>query len=79
MENNNKKEPWRIAVGIISILFIVVMWSVKDIAAVYSATAKEDILPMGVTNLAVSLLKVGIIAGVVFLIRWIIKKIKAKK
>lgn len=73
-----KKEPWRIAVGIISILFIVFMWAKKDIVAIYQTAPKEQLIPMLVTTVAVSLLKVGLIAGVVFLVKLILERILRK-
>lgn len=73
-----KKEPWRIAVGVISILFIVFMWVKKDIVAIYQTAPKEQLIPMLVTTVAVSLLKVGLIAGVVFLVKLILERILRK-
>jgi hypothetical protein len=73
-----KKEPWRIAVGVISILFIVFMWAKKDIVAIYQTAPKEQLIPMLVTTVAVSLLKVGLIAGVVFLVKLILERILRK-
>lgn len=73
-----KKEPWRIAVGVISILFIVFMWAKKDIVAIYQTAPKEQLVPMLVTTVAVSLLKVGLIAGAVFLIKLILEKLLRK-
>lgn len=75
---NWKKEPWRIAVGVISILFIVFMWVKKDIVAIYQTAPKEQLVPMLVTTVAVSLLKVGLIAGVVFLVKLILERILRK-
>ena len=73
-----KKEPWRIAVGVISILFIVFMWVKKDIVAIYQTAPKEQLVPMLVTTIVVSLLKVGLIAGAVFLIKLILEKLLRK-
>ena len=74
-----KKEPWRISVGIISILFIVFMWAKKDIVAIYESAPKDQLVPMLITTVAVSLLKVGLIAGAVFLVKWLIEKFIRKK
>jgi hypothetical protein len=73
-----KVEPWRIVVGIISILFIVFMWAKKDIVSIYQTAPKEQLIPMLVTTVAVSLLKVGSIAGVVFLVKLILERILRK-
>ena len=80
MENNDnkKKEPWRIVVGIISIVFIVYMWVKKDIIAIYTTMPNEQVVPLIVTTIAVSLIKVAAIAGGILLIKWIISKFKNK-
>ena len=71
-----KKEPWRVIIFVISILFIVFMWVKKDIAEIYTTMPGELIVPIIATTIAVSLMKVGLFAGVVLLIKWIIKKIR---
>ena len=78
MDNQNKKQkqPWRIIVFIISVLFIVFMWIKKDIVTIYTTMPQEQILPLIATTIAVSLMKVAAIAGGVLLIKWIIRKIK---
>ena len=80
MSNENKKkiEPWRIIVFTISIVIIVFLWVRKDIADIYTTMPTEQIAPLIATTIAVSLLKVALIAGIVFLIKWIIGKIKNK-
>lgn len=81
MGNNRKtkKEPWRIAVFSVSILFILYTWIKKDIAAIYASAPKEQILPMIVTTVAVSVLKFAVIAGLVFLAKWVIGQVKNRK
>ena len=80
MENNDnkKKEPWRIVIGIISIVFIVYMWVKKDIITIYTTMPKEQVVPLIATTIAVSLIKVAAIAGGTLLIKWIISKFKNK-
>lgn len=73
-----KKEPWRIAVGIISVIFIIFMWIKNDIISIYTTMPKEQIAPLIATTVAVSALKVAIITAVVLLVKWIIKKVKDK-
>ena len=46
------------------------MWSTKDVAGQYADLPREDLLPLLVTNAAVTLLKVAAIAGAVWLVRW---------
>ena len=50
------------------------MWSTKDVAGQYADLPREDLLPLLVTNAAVTLLKVAAIAGAVWLVRWIAAK-----
>ena len=76
--NKKKKEPWRIVVGIIAIIYIIFMWVKKDIVSIFANTPKEEALPMIVTTLAVSLFKVVVIAGGILLVKWIIGKMKKK-
>ena len=78
MSNNNKKkiEPWRIIVFITAVAFIIFMWVKKDIAGIYATMPIEQITPLIVTTIAVSLLKVAAIAGAILLIKFIVGKIK---
>ena len=71
-----KKEPWRILVGVLAIGWIVSMWVKKDIAGIYAAMPPEQILPLVVTNVAVTLLKVIGIAAVILLVKWLAGKLK---
>lgn len=79
MGNNKKKiEPWRIIVFVIAVAFIIFMWVKKDITEIYATMPSEKIAPMIVTTIAVSLVKVAVIAGAILLIKWIISRIKKK-
>ena len=80
MENkdNKKKEPWRIIVGILAIIFILYMWVKKDIVTIYTTMPKEQVAPLIATTIAVSLIKVAAITGGILLIKWIISKFKNK-
>ena len=71
-----KKEPWRIIVAGISIAFIVYMWVQKDIVSIYSTMPEEQVLPLIVTTIAVSLLKVGAITVGILFIKWVVGKIR---
>ena len=77
-ENKKRKEPWRIIVAVISIIFIAFLWAKKDIVTIYSTMPQEQIIPMIVTTVVVSLLKVAIIALIVLLFKWIAKKVRKK-
>ena len=73
--NKKKKEPWRIVVGIIAILYIIFMWVQKDIVSIYTTMPQEEVLPLIATTIAVSLIKVVVIAGGILLIKWGISKL----
>ena len=73
---NKKKEPWRMIVFIISVVYIVFMWVKKDIADIYATMPAEQVAPLIATTIAVSLIKVAAIAGAVLLIKWVIGKVK---
>lgn len=76
--DNQKKEPWRIVVGMLSIAFIVYMWVEKDIMAIYTTMPKEQVAPLIATTIAVSVIKVAAIAGGILLIKWLIGKFRKK-
>ena len=80
MSNNNKKriEPWRIIVFILALAFIIFMWVKKDISKIYATVPQEQIAPLVVTTIAVSLMKVAAIAGAILLIKWIVGKTNKK-
>ena len=80
MGDHNKKkiQPWRIIVFIVSALFILFMWVQNDVAKVYATAPEGQIVPLIVTTIAVTLLKVAAIAGGVLLIKWLVGKMKKK-
>ena len=73
---NKKIEPWRIVVAILSIGFIIYMWTTKNIAEIYGELPTEQLIPLIVTNMVVTLIKVVGIAGGILLIKWIVSKFK---
>ena len=70
----DKKEIWRIVAGVVAILFIVAMWISKDVASVYRELPSEDLLPVIVTTLLVSLVKVAAIAVIALVARFLYVK-----
>lgn len=74
--NTKKKEPWRIVVAIISVMFIVYMWIKNDIVTIYSTMPKEQVIPLVITTVAVSLIKVIAITVGILLIKWVLAKIR---
>ena len=77
-ENNKKKETWRIIVGIIAIGYIIFMWVKKDIVSIYTTMPQEEIIPLIVTTMAVSLIKVAVLTGGILLVKLGISKIRIK-
>ena len=79
MNKSRKRiEPWRIVAFIIAVGFIVYTWIKKGVADIYAAMPADEALPLIVTTVAVSLLKVAAIACGILLIKWVIGKIKKK-
>ena len=73
-----KIEPWRIIVFIIGVIFIIYLFLSKNNDADVALSA-EQALPALITNIAVTVVKFVIIAGVVFLGKFVIGKIKNNK
>ena len=73
-----KKAPWRLVVGFLAAVWIIYMWSTKDLAAQYAALPREQALPLIVTTVAVSAVKVIVIAAAVWLLRWLVAKLNKK-
>ena len=78
MNNENKREPWRIVVGIIAIVYILFMWVKKDIVSIYATMPQEEVIPLIVTTVVVSLVKVAVITVGIMLIKWGIRKVQKK-
>ena len=76
--SNKKVEPWRIAAFIIAVAFIIFMWVRKDVAEIYATMPKEEIAPLIATTVAVSLMKIALIAGAFFHVKWFVGKIAKK-
>ena len=77
-KDKKKKEPWRIIVGILAIIYIVYMWIKKDIITIYTTMPEEQVIPLITTTIVVSLIKIITITGGILLIKWIISKTKKK-
>ncbi|MBR4085372.1 MAG: hypothetical protein IKK33_13950 [Lachnospiraceae bacterium] len=78
MNNVSKKktEAWRIIVGVIAMAYIVFMWVKKDIVSIYTTMPQEEVLPLMITTIIVSMVKVVVITGGILLIKWGISKVK---
>ena len=77
-ENNKKKETWRIIVGIIAVGYIIFMWVKKDIVSIYATMPQEEVIPLIVATMAVSLIKVAVLTGGILLVKLGISKIRIK-
>lgn len=77
-ENNKKKETWRIIVGIIAVGYIIFMWVKKDIVSIYATMPQEEVIPLIVTTMAVSFIKVAVLTGGILLVKFGISKIRIK-
>ena len=75
-QKSQKKPAWRIAAFILGVAAIVVMWAGKDVTSRFAGMSPEQALPMVVTSIAVTLLKVTLMTGVVLLIKWLAGKIR---
>lgn len=77
---NQKKKPskglW--ILFFVSVLMILYMWSSKDTSALTHADG-QNIMPIMVTSFLVSLVKVGVIALVVAIGKYILNKFLTKK
>ena len=73
-KEKQKKEPWRILAGILSIGYIVYMWVSKDVMGIYANMPEEQAAPLIVTTVLVSLLKVAAIAVGILLVKKFVGK-----
>lgn len=73
---NFKKEPWRLVVGLASIVYIVYMWVNKDLLSDLTQIPVDGALPMAVTSIAVTIAKFALLAGAVLVIKLIANKVK---
>ena len=74
-----KKEPWRIAVACVSVIFIVALLTFKSINGMIDTVPGEQLVPMAATNVAVTMLKVLVFAGIVWAVRRIGRLLTQKK
>jgi hypothetical protein len=55
------------------------MWIKKDVLGLWSNISSEDLLPMLATNAVVIIVRIAILAGIIYLIRKLAAKIRNKK
>ena len=68
-----KKEPWRWIVFGLSVAYILYMFISKSGGG---SLPFGELLPMAVTGIAVTAVKVALIAGGILLLRWLVSKLK---
>ena len=73
-----ERKPRRIAVAVLSIIVIAIMWIKKDVLGLWSGISSEDLLPMLATNAVVMIVKIAVLAGIVYLVKMLFAKIKNK-
>ena len=74
--NKKKREPWRIVVALVSFAFIIYMWVEKDIIEIYTTMPAEQVLPVIVITVLVTLFKVGVFTGGILILKWVVNKIR---
>ncbi len=73
-----ERKPRRIAIGIISVIVIAIMWIKKDVLGLWSGIGTEDLLPMLATNAVVIIVRIAILAGIIYLVKKLAAKLKKK-
>lgn len=71
-----KKEPWRYVVSGLAFAYIIFLWVRKDIGSIWATMPADRLLPVAVLSIAVTVLKVALIAGGALLLKWILSKLK---
>ena len=74
-----ERKPRRIAVAVLSIIVIAIMWIKKDVLGLWSNLSSEDILPLLATNAVVIIIRIAILAAIVYAIKTLLKKSKSNK
>ena len=74
-----ERKPRRIVIGVLSIIVIAIMWIKKDVLGLWSNISSEDLLPLLATNAVVIIVRIAILAGIIYLIRKLAAKIRNKK
>ena len=73
-----ERKPRRIAVAVLSVIVIAIMWINKDVFGLWSGISSEDLLPMLATNAVVIIVRIAVLAGIVYLVKMLFAKIKKK-
>lgn len=73
-----ERKPRRIAIAVLSIVVIAIMWIKKDVLGLWSNLSSEDLLPLLATNAVVIIVRIAILAGIIYLVRKLLTKLKKK-
>ena len=73
-----ERKPRRIAIAVLSIVVIAIMWIKKDALGLWSNLSSEDLLPLLATNALVIIVRIAILAGIIYLVRKLLTKLKKK-
>ena len=74
-----ERKPRRIAVAVLSIIVIAIMWIKKDVLGLWGNISSEDLLPLLATNAVVMIVKIAVLAGIVYLVKMLLAKKINKK
>ena len=72
-------KPVRLVMFAEGIIWIAAMWAKKDIAATLAAVPAEAAIPVIVTSMVITILKVALYAAVIWLIKWLVGKLGGRK
>ena len=72
-------KPVRLVMFAVVIIWIDAMWAKKDIAATLAAVPAEAAIPVIVTSMVITILKVALYAAVIWLIKWLVGKLGGRK
>ena len=72
-------KPVRLVMFAVGIIWIAAMWAKKDIAATLAAVPAEAAIPVIVTSMVITILKVALYAAVIWLIKWLVGKLGGRK
>ena len=73
-----ERKPRRIAVAVLSVIVIAIMWINKDVLGLWSGISNEDLLPMLATNAAVVIVRLAVLAGIIYIIKTLAFKLRRK-
>ena len=72
-DSGKDNKTWKIIAAVISGAYIIYLWSTKDLPAGLSS---GDMLPLLITNIAVSMGKLALVAAAILGIKWLRDKFK---